>query len=43
MPNKISDGNPTTGLRLSLDSWAVLVALLLAAAVRFHLLKSVPW
>lgn len=29
--------------RLSLDGWAVLIALLLAAAVRFHLLKSVPW
>ena len=31
------------GFRLSLDGWAVLVALLLAAAVRMHILKSVPW
>jgi hypothetical protein len=31
------------GFRLSLDGWAVLLALLLAAAVRLHVLKSVPW
>jgi hypothetical protein len=30
-------------LRLSLDGWAVLLALVLAAAVRFHILKAVPW
>ena len=29
--------------RLSPDTWAVLLALVLAAAVRFHLLPSVPW
>jgi hypothetical protein len=29
--------------RLSLDTWAVLLALALAAAVRLHILKAVPW
>jgi len=28
---------------LSLDTWAVLLALALAAAVRLHILKAVPW
>jgi hypothetical protein len=28
---------------LSLDWWAVIVALLLALAVRFDVLKNVPW
>ncbi len=28
---------------LSLDTWAVIVALALALAVRFDLLKNVPW
>jgi hypothetical protein len=28
---------------LSLDSWAVLTAFLLAALVRLGLLKSIPW
>ena len=32
-----------TGWRLSLDTWAVIVALVLALAVRFDLLKNVPW
>jgi hypothetical protein len=31
------------GFNLSLDAWAVLVALVLAAAVRLHILKAVPW
>jgi hypothetical protein len=38
-----SEHNPNPGFRPSLDTWAVLVALLLAAAVRFHILRSVPW
>ena len=29
--------------RLSLDVWAVLLALLLALTVRFGLIRSVPW
>jgi len=28
---------------LSLDSWAVVAALILALAIRFDLLKKVPW
>jgi len=28
---------------LSLDGWAVIVALLLALAVRFNVLKNIPW
>jgi hypothetical protein len=28
---------------LSLDAWAVIVALVLALAVKFGVLKSVPW
>ena len=34
---------PDTPRRLSPDTWAVLLALLCAAAVHFHLLKSVAW
>ncbi|HLX84570.1 MAG TPA: hypothetical protein VKR59_11780 [Terriglobales bacterium] len=35
--------NAAKGLSLSLDTWAVIVALLLALAVKFSILKSVPW
>jgi hypothetical protein len=28
---------------LSLDTWAVIIALLLAMAVRFDVIKNVPW
>jgi hypothetical protein len=31
------------GALLSLDAWAVIVALVLALAVRFELIKNVPW
>jgi hypothetical protein len=31
------------GASLSLDVWAVIVALALALAVRFDILKNVPW
>jgi hypothetical protein len=31
------------GFKLSLDSWAVMLALALAFAVRFGLLKKIPW
>lgn len=37
------DGSERGGFRLSLDGWAVLVALALALAVRLHILKTVPW
>jgi hypothetical protein len=41
-PDK-SNNTKSDGFRLSLDTWAVLLALALAAAVRFHILKAVPW
>lgn len=31
------------GTLLSLDTWAVIAALILALAVRFDILKNVPW
>ncbi|MFZ0686241.1 MAG: hypothetical protein WAM89_11925 [Terriglobales bacterium] len=31
------------GAALSLDTWAVIVAFLLALAVKFNIFKSVPW
>jgi len=37
-----SPGNAWT-FALSLDSWAVILALALALAVRFSLLKKIPW
>ena len=33
----------SSGLRLSLDTWAVIAAFLLAAIVRAGILKHVPW
>lgn len=37
-------GNSKLGVSLlSLDTWAVIVALALALAVKFDILKSVPW
>ncbi len=41
-PDKFNNTG-SDSLRLSLDTWAVLLALILAAAVRFHILKAVPW
>ena len=40
MSTKKSNSGKTT---LALDTWAVLLALALAAAVRFHLLQKVSW
>jgi hypothetical protein len=37
-----SRGTPAR-FRLALDTWAVLLALALALAVRFDLFKKVPW
>jgi hypothetical protein len=34
---------PSARFTLALDTWAVLLALALALAVRFDLLKKVPW
>lgn len=33
----------TRGSSLSLDVWAVIIAVALALAVRFDILKNVPW
>lgn len=43
MSLETSNNTKPESFRLSLDGWAVLVALVLAAAVRLHFLKSVPW
>jgi hypothetical protein len=34
---------PPKGVLFSFDVWAVIIALLLALAVRFDLLKNIPW
>lgn len=43
----MSTTNNSTSLKngpsLSLDTWAVIIALLVALAVRFDVLKNVPW
>jgi len=36
-------GQPAARFALSLDTWAVLLAFLLAVLVRTGVLKSVPW
>jgi hypothetical protein len=38
-----STASRSTASWLSLDVWAVVVALLLALAVRFGILQNVPW
>ncbi len=43
MTSKIPETPKQHGFQLSVDAWAVLLALLLAAAVRFHILNAVPW
>lgn len=40
----MSTGNSQkSGFHLSLDGWAVLVAFVLALAVKLGVLKSIPW
>ncbi len=34
---------PAVPRRLSPDTWAVLLAIVLAILVRLHVLKTVPW
>ncbi|MGB6384172.1 MAG: hypothetical protein WBD25_16230 [Terriglobales bacterium] len=42
--DKSTTVSPDTGSSwLSLDVWAVIVALILALAVRFDIFKNVPW
>ena len=43
MSNKAKTHIPTPRTRLSLDSWAVLLALALAALVKLHILNTVKW
>jgi hypothetical protein len=43
MAEQLSTGKDRTRFRLSLDGWAVTIAFALALAVRFGLLKHVPW
>jgi hypothetical protein len=38
-----NEQSQNNGALLSLDAWAVIVALVLALAVRFELIKNVPW
>jgi hypothetical protein len=42
-PPNSAPATATKARLLSLDTWAVIVALVLALAVRFDLLKNVPW
>jgi hypothetical protein len=39
----VEDKTRTSRWRLSLDGWAVLTAFVLAAVVRFGIVKHVPW
>ncbi|MFL6429715.1 MAG: hypothetical protein ACJ71S_15830 [Acidobacteriaceae bacterium] len=43
MSNEAKTHISTPGARLSLDSWAVLLALALAALVKLHILNTVKW
>ena len=43
MSSQKNENTEHRGLRLSLDTWAVIAALILALAIRLDLLKSVPW
>jgi hypothetical protein len=43
MTNSNSDTAVKTAPRFSLDTWAVLIALLAAALIRFGLIARVPW
>jgi len=44
MSTDTSSNTPLSkGGSLSLDTWAVIVAVVLALAVRFGILKNVPW
>jgi hypothetical protein len=41
--NESSTTSPKQNHSLSLDTWAVIIALALALAVKFDVLKNVPW
>jgi len=41
--SKDQSAKPSKGGWLSVDEWAVIVALVLALAVKLDVLKNVPW
>jgi len=43
MPEQKSPTATKSVLAISLDTWAVLIALLAAALIRFGLIPKVPW
>jgi hypothetical protein len=43
MSSVLAEGKSASRWKLSLDTWAVLVALLLAVLVRTGVLKHIPW
>lgn len=43
MPNTQSTVDPKPRTKLSLDTWAVLIALAAAALIRLGLLPRIPW
>jgi hypothetical protein len=43
MSSNKSATTSSKGSSLSLDTWAVIAALLLALALRFDIIKNVPW
>jgi len=43
MSNEISPSRTKGSTRISLDSWAVLSALIAATLVRFGLIHRIPW
>ena len=43
MSAEVAAGKPGSRWKLSLDTWAVVVALLLALLVRTGVVKHIPW
>ena len=43
MPTDTSTNTSTKRAPFSLDTWAVIVAIIMALAVKFDIFKSVPW
>ena len=43
MPNPNSQAAAKSAPKLSLDTWAVILALALAALIRFGVIPKVPW
>jgi len=43
MSNTTANTNAKSAPRISLDSWAVLIALIAAVLIRFGLIHRIPW